>query len=154
VLAPELARVVAPELALAQGVAGLELDQVAVALGPVPVVVELGLVPAAAVLEQSPVAVALPLGRVEVALGLDPVVVELGQNPVAAELELAQVAAAPKIKSVTAAHHHGLVPLRLAAEDSAVAAETMRVPAAIEAAEAWAAADTAVVAGEDAAAVE
>jgi hypothetical protein len=82
------------------------------------------------------------------------VVAELELGPVAAELELGQVAAepelgpvevarrlgpvavAPRTKSVTAAHHHGLVPL-LAAEDLVAVAETTRKPAAAEAVIAW-----------------
>jgi DUF2950 family protein len=154
VLGPELARVVAPELALAQGVAGLEHARAGVELGPVPEVAELELGPAVAELELVQVAAELEQNRVAVKLELAPEEVALGLVQVVVELELAPVAVAPKIKSVTAAHHHGLVPLRLAAEDLAAAAETTHGPAATEAAEAWAAAGIAVVAGEDAAAVE
>ncbi len=53
----------------------------------------------------------------------------------------ARLAVALRTKSVTAAHHHGLVP-RLAVEDLAAVAETTHEPAAIEAGAAWAAAVT------------
>jgi hypothetical protein len=57
----------------------------------------------------------------------------------------AQLAVAPKIKSVTAAHHRGLVPV-IVAEDLAVAAEITRDPAAPEAVIVWGVAVTAVAA--------
>jgi hypothetical protein len=55
-----------------------------------------------------------------------------------AELELGQVAVAPRTKSVIAAHRRGLAHLEV--EGLAAVVETMREPAAIEAAVAWAAA--------------
>jgi hypothetical protein len=67
-----------------------------------------------------------------------PVAVELEHVPAAAERELVQVGVALRTKSVTAAHHRGQV-LGLRVEDSAVAAETTREPAATEAEKAWAA---------------
>jgi hypothetical protein len=84
---------------------------------------------------------------------------ELGIAPVVAELELVQAEVVPALdhprvrlvvalrtKSVTAAHHRGL--LLLAVVDSAAAAvETMRERAAAEVATAWGVADTAVAAG-------
>ena len=61
--------------------------------------------------------------------------------PAALELELGPVAAvALRTKSVTAAHHPGLVPVPMV-EDSAAVAETTRAPVAAEAAKAWAAAE-------------
>ena len=54
----------------------------------------------------------------------------------ARELELVPVAVALRTKSVTTAHHRGLVPAPRV-EDSAAAAETTREPAAAEAAVAW-----------------
>lgn len=93
----------------------------------------------------------LELNRVE-APGRDP-----AGGPVpsqAAELEHVQVEAVPerdpvavplRTKSVTAAHHRGQAPLLAAAEDLAVAAETMRDKAAAGAVKAWAAAVTAGV---------
>jgi hypothetical protein len=114
---------------------------------------ELERVPAAVAPVLVPVAAELELVRVEVALGLVPVVVALGLVQVVVERELVPVAVALRTKSVTAAHHHGLVPL-LAAEDLAAAAETTRGPAATEVAVAWAVADIAVVVAADAAAEE
>ena len=69
-----------------------------------------------------------------------PVALERELGPVAAELVLAQLAEAPRTKSVTTAHHPGLVPL-LTGEDLAAAAETTREPVAAEAAIAWAVAE-------------
>lgn len=103
----------------------------------------------------------LELNRVE-APGRDPAAAgpvpsqaaELEHGPVPAELELVQVEAVPerdpvavplRTKSVTAAHHRGQAPLLAAAEDLAVAAETMRDKAAAGAVKAWAAAVTAGV---------
>jgi hypothetical protein len=90
---------------------------------------------------------------------------ELVLAPVAAELVLVPVVAVPvpdhprarlavalRTKSVTAAHHHGLVP-RLAVEDLAAVAETTHEPAAIEAGAAWAAAVTVAAAALDIAGV-
>jgi hypothetical protein len=68
---------------------------------------------------------------------------ELELVPVAVpelELELVPVAVALRTKSVTTAHHRGLVPAPRV-EDSAAAAETTREPVAAEAAKAWAAAE-------------
>jgi len=86
-------------------------------------------------------------------------VAELDQ--VAAELALVQeavperdpVAVLLRTKSVTAAHHRGLVPAPRV-EDSAAAAETTRVPVAAEVGTAWEAAATAVVVVAVAVAVE
>jgi hypothetical protein len=128
-----------------------------------PVVPEPELGPAAAELEHVPVEVARRLGLaaqqelvpVVAELGLVPAAVEQGRDPAAVELELGPVEVAPRTKSVTAAHHHGLVPL-LAAEDLAAAVETTREPVAIGAATAWVAAALAAVAaagGAEAAAV-
>jgi hypothetical protein len=50
------------------------------------------------------------------------------------------VAVPLRTKSVTAAHHRGLVPVPKRVEDLAAAAETTRVPVAAEAAKAWVAA--------------
>ena len=118
------------------------------------------------VLEHVPVQEELELGPVEAELALDPVeaerelaqaAVELELNrverpepvQVAVELARGQVEAVPerdpvavplRTKSVTAAHHRGLVPAPRV-EDSAAAAETTREPAAAEAAVAWEAAE-------------
>jgi hypothetical protein len=125
VLGLELALVVAPEL-----------ERGLVAAEPVhgQAVAELVLVPVVAELER---------GRVVAALVLVPVV---------AALVLGQVAVALRTKSVTAAHHHGLVP-RLAVEDLVAVAETTHEPAATEAGAAWAAAVTVAAAALDIAGV-
>jgi hypothetical protein len=82
------------------------------------------------------VAPELERGLVAVELVLVPVVaVPVPDHP------RARLAVALRTKSVTAAHHHGLVP-RLAVEDLAAVAETTHEPAAIEAGAAWAAAVT------------
>ena len=110
--APELAQAVAPELALVQGVAELELAQVAALLERDLVAVELELVPVLAVQEHA---------QVEAAPERDPVAARL------------------KIKSAIAAHRRDLARL-LAAADLAAVVESTREPAATEAATAWAAA--------------
>ena len=86
-----------------------------------------------------PVALAVLVVReVELELNRE---VELPLGPVEAEPAHARVAVqAPRTKSVTVAHHRGLVPA-LKVEDLAVAAQTTREPAAAEAAEAWAVAE-------------
>ena len=102
----------------------------------------------------------LELNRVQ-APGRDPAggpvpsqAAELEHGPVPVELELVQVEAVPepdpvavllRTKSVTAARHRGQARLLAAAEDLAVAAETMRDKAAAGAVKAWAAAVTAGV---------
>jgi hypothetical protein len=134
--APELARVVAPEL---ERVPGAEL-----ALDPV---VELERVPGAAELERDLVAAELELVPVVAVPGLARVVAA----PVRGRPRV-QRAVALRTKSVTAAHHRGQA--HLAAEDLAAVVETTREPAATEAAVAWAVADIAVVVAEDGAAVE
>jgi len=68
---------------------------------------------------------------------------ELEHGPVAGP-ERDPVAVPRRTKSVTAAHHRGLVPAPRV-EDSAAAAETTRVPVAAEVGTAWEAAATAVV---------
>jgi hypothetical protein len=73
-----------------------------------------------------------------------PVAVELARGQVEGVLERDPVAVLLRTKSVTAAHHRGLVPAPRV-EDSAAAAETTRVPAAAEVGTAWEAAATAVV---------
>jgi hypothetical protein len=122
VLELAIALAVAPELGTAR-VPGLEL---AIALAVAP---ELG--------------TARVLGR---ELPIDQVVgQELERVPVAAVLAQGhprgRLAVAPKTKSVTAAHHHDLVPLLAAEEDLAAAAETMREQVAAEAVTAWEAAE-------------
>jgi hypothetical protein len=81
-------------------------------------------------------------------LAIVPVEAQQALGPAAAALELSrveglglvQVAVAPRTRSAIAAHHRGLVAVPRA-EDSAAAAETTRVPAATEAAKAWAVAE-------------
>src|SRR5436190_24248550 len=86
---------------------------------------------------ESPVA---PVVRVALVAPEDPVApVVRGSESPALELELVPVAVALRAKSVTAAHHPGLVPVPRV-EDSAAVAETTRAPVAAEAAKAWAAA--------------
>jgi len=115
---------------------GLELD---------PEVAELERVLAEELAQALVLAEAVPVPNQEVA-ELERVQVEAVPGPEtalvgAAELELVQVAVALRTKSVTTAHHRGLVPRRVAGEDSAVAAETTREPVAAEAVVAWAAAE-------------
>jgi len=102
-------------------------------------------VPVALVVPENPVALAVPENPVvpgpETALGVAP------------EREPDLVAVLLRIKSVTAAHHRGLVPAPRV-EDSAGAAETTRVPVAAEVGTAWEAAATAVVVVVVAVAVE
>jgi hypothetical protein len=101
-----------------------------------------------------PAALVVPEDRVEPAVQESPAV------QVAPERALVQVVAvlvrghpraqlavvALRIKSVTAAHHRGLVQLLEAAEDLAAAvAETTRDPVAVEAVIAWEVADTVAV---------
>jgi hypothetical protein len=65
-----------------------------------------------------------------------------GHDPVGVVPERDPVAVPVKAKSVTATHHRALVRVPKRAEDlAAVAAATMRAPAATEAAAAWAAAE-------------
>jgi hypothetical protein len=118
------------ELVLAQVAAERVLAQVAAVLEHDPVVA------AERVLAQ--VAAERELARVEVVPELDPL--------------RARLAGVLKTKSVTGVPRHDLV--LIAAEDLAAAAETTRVPAATEAAVAWAVADIVVVVAEDAAAEE
>ncbi|MGC2352425.1 MAG: hypothetical protein WA496_03420, partial [Candidatus Udaeobacter sp.] len=59
----------------------------------------------------------------------------------ALELVLAQLAVALKTKSVTAAHHPGLVPVPRVEDLAAAVAATTREPAAAEAVIAWEVAD-------------
>ena len=111
-------------------------------------------VPAALVVPEDPVEPVVPEDPAEPVVRAALVVLEnpvepvvraalvVPENPVEPELVFAQVAVARRTKSVTAAHHRGLV--RLAVEDLAVAvAETTREPAAAGAGVAWEAADTA-----------
>jgi len=149
----------AAELAIAQ-VAERELAIVQAAAALVLQVAELG---TARVVGQE-LAIAQVVER---ELAIAQVVAELEPDPVVGqELAIALVpagpepgpqrgrlAVAPRTKSVTAAHHHDLVPL-LAAEDLAAAVETTRVPAATGEVVAWEVADIAVVVAEDAAAEE
>jgi hypothetical protein len=135
------------ELEHAQVVAELEHAQV-VELVLAQVAAERVLAQVAAVLEHDPVVAAervlaqvaaeRELARVEVVPELDPL--------------RARLAGVLKTKSVTGVPRHDLV--LIAAEDLAAAAETTRVPAATEAAVAWAVADIVVVVAEDAAAEE
>jgi len=82
-----------------------------------------------------------PVEPVALVVPENPAVPELETGPVAAlELVLVQLAVALRTKSVTAAHHPGLVPVPMV-EDSAAVAETTRAPVAAEAAKAWAAAE-------------
>jgi hypothetical protein len=102
---------------------------------------------------------AVPAVRVALVVPEDPAEPAVLENPVVpAERELVQVAAERelaravaelehgpvavplRIKSVTAAHHRGLVPVPKRAEDLAAVAETMRDKAATEAGTAWVAA--------------
>jgi hypothetical protein len=136
------------ELEHAQVVAELEHAQVVVELVLAQVAAERVLAQVAAVLEHDPVVAAervlaqvaaeRELARVEVVPELDPL--------------RARLAGVLKTKSVTGVPRHDLV--LIAAEDLAAAAETTRVPAATEAAVAWAVADIVVVVAEDAAAEE
>jgi hypothetical protein len=84
------------------------------------------------------------IGQEEAEQVLGPVAAEQELVQVVAELGLVLVAVLLRTKSVTAAHHRGLVPVPRV-EDSAAAAETTRVPAAAEVGTAWEAAATAVV---------
>jgi len=85
------------------------------------------------------VALVVPESPVALAVRVALVVPESPAVPAALELELGPVAAvALRAKSVTAAHHPGLVPVPRV-EDSAAVAETTRAPVAAEAAKAWAA---------------
>ncbi|HEX4646018.1 MAG TPA: hypothetical protein VH598_10450 [Verrucomicrobiae bacterium] len=81
----------------------------------------------------------LELNRVE-ALELDQVEAELEPVQVVAAPEHDPAAVLLETKSGTAPHPRGLAPVRAAEEDLAAAVETMREPAAAEAATAWAAA--------------
>jgi nitrate reductase alpha subunit len=144
-------------------VAELEHAQVAVELEHAQVVAELE---HAQVVELVLAQVAAERVLAQVAAELEHAqVVELVLAQVAAERELARVEVVPeldplraqlagvlKTKSVTGVPRHDLV--LIAAEDLAAAAETTRVPAATEAAVAWAVADIVVVVAEDAAAEE
>jgi Protein of unknown function (DUF2950) len=138
-----LALAAVPELEHVPVEAELEPAQVEAELERVPVEVAPVLVPVVAQPELVPV---------EVALGLVPVAAELQLAQVVVELELVPVAVALRTRSVTAVHHHGLVPLR-AAEDLAAAAEITRDPAAPGEVVAWAVAGTAAAAEAMAAAV-
>jgi len=99
-----------------------------------------------------PVALEQELNRVE-GPELVQVAVELARGQVEAVPEPDLVAVLLRTKSVTAAHHRGLVPAPRV-EDSAAAAETTRVPVAAEVGTAWEAAATAVVVVAVAVAVE
>jgi hypothetical protein len=128
-LGPELARVVEPELALAQEAAELELAQG---------VAELALAQGVAELERGPGAVVPEHVRAVAVLEHGQVVAVRVLGHLRAHLE-----AQRRTKSATAVHHRDLAQL-LAAEDSAAVAETTREPAATEAVAAWVAAGTAV----------
>ena len=80
------------------------------------------------------------IGQEEAEQVLGPVAAERELVRAVAELGLVLVAVLLRTKSVTAAHHRGLVPAPRV-EDSAAAAETTRVPVAAEAATVWAAAE-------------
>ena len=126
--------------------------------------VELAVQVALVVPESPAVLVALAVRAVRGVL----VVSENPAVPVALERELVQVeaelvrdrprvqlAAALRTKSVIAAHHPDQVPLLAVEEDLAAAvAETTREPAAAEAVQAWAVADTVAVEEEEAAVTE
>jgi hypothetical protein len=151
--------VLAAELAIVQAAAELVLQ--AAELGTARVV---GQELAIALVVERELAIALVVER---ELAIAQVVAELEPDPVVGqELAIALVPAGPepgpqrgrlavalRTKSVTAAHHHDLVPL-LAAAALAAAVETTRVPAATGEVVAWAVADIAVVVAEDAAAEE
>jgi hypothetical protein len=83
---------------------------------------------AALVVPESPAVLELAPGEAQ-----EPAIVQ-----VAAELELDRVEARRRVRSAIAVHHRDRVVARRV-EDSAVAAETTREPAATEAATAWAA---------------
>jgi len=84
---------------------------------------------------------AVPVASAELVVQVGPAVrVALVVPESPAALELVPVAVALRAKSVTAAHHPGLVPVPRV-EDSAAVAETTRAPVAAEAAKAWAAAE-------------
>jgi hypothetical protein len=86
------------------------------------------------------VALAEPVVRVGLAVLValaEPALVQVGAQET--KHLAAQLAVVLRTKWVTAAHRRGLVPV-LAVEDSAAVAETMRAPAAAEAAAAWVAA--------------
>jgi len=124
--------------------------QVAVRLEIVPAVAQARGIDRAVVQELGIVPVAQELGH-----GLEPAELERVQVVVAQVLghPRAQLAVVPKTKSVTAAHHPGLV-LVTAVEDLAAVAETTLGQAAAEAGIAWAAAVTAVAEAGIAVAVE
>src|SRR4029453_2044407 len=100
-----LALAAVPELEHVPVEAELEPAQVEAELERVPVEVAPVLVPVVAQPELVPV---------ELALGLVPVAAELQLAQVVVEPELVPVAVALRTRSVTAVHHHGLVPLRAA----------------------------------------
>jgi hypothetical protein len=88
----------------------------------------------------APVAPVVRVVRVAPVVPENQVEAELALVPVGAELALGQAVVRLRAKSVTAAHHPGLVPVPRV-EDSAAVAETTREPAAAEAVRAWAAAE-------------
>jgi hypothetical protein len=108
----------------------------------------------ASVVPEDPVVPAVPENLVALAVLENPVApgpeTALGVAP---EREPDLVAVLLRTKSVTVAHHRGLVPAPRV-EDSAAAAETTRVPVAAEVGTAWEAAAIAVVVVAVAVAVE
>jgi len=140
----------------------LVLIALAAELGTAPVLAELELVQELAV---EPLAIGQAAARERVIVrGAEPVLVialaevEPGHDPVAAEPVpnqlRAQLAVLARTKSVTAAHHRGLVAARRVEDLAAAAAETMHAPVAAEVGTAWEAAATAVVVVAVAVAVE
>jgi hypothetical protein len=118
---------------LAAQVDRVALAELAVQVAPAGLVVQVA--PAGLVVQVAQ----LELNRVE-ALELDQVEAELEPVQVVAAPEHDPAAVLLETKSGTAPHPRGLAPVRAAEEDLAAAVETMREPAAAEAATAWAAA--------------
>jgi hypothetical protein len=140
----ELAAVAAPGELVNQVVLAEPVNRVALA----ELVNQAGLVGLVNLAASAELAVRAALVVQEVPLELNPEA-ELELNPERAELELnpeaelahAQVAVQPlRTKSVTVAHHRGLVPVPKRAEELVAVAETTREPAAAEAVRAWEAA--------------
>jgi hypothetical protein len=127
-LAAQVDRVALAELAVQ-----VALAELAVQVAPAGLVVQVA--PAGLVVQVAQ----LELNRVE-ALELDQVEAELEPVQVVAAPEHDPAAVLLETKSGTAPHPRGLAPVRAAEEDLAAAVETMREPAAAEAATAWAAA--------------
>ena len=115
-----------------------------------PVVPAVQVAPVAPVVRVVRVAPAVPENPAVPAVPENPVAAELALVPVAAELVLAQAVVRLRTKLVIAAHPHGLLrPLAEAEVSAAAVAEISLAPAATEAATAWGAAGTAVVAAAE-----